>query len=139
MSNDLIIYDALMTRLQEVIFAPETIEIAWPATDYKPTSSIPYLRPSVMPNTTRAPFLSLDDANQYVGIFQVLVCDIAGRGGSKARQIASKITTSFSRGAVITKDNVSIHISAPPTVGNDIQEPDRLIVPVTIPYFTFAR
>ncbi len=138
MNVDLIIYEALLERLRAVSFAPHKVDIAWPGTDYKPKAGGSYLRPSVLPNTTRSPFLSLDAENQYLGLFQVLICDVSGSGGIKAREIAGQITQAFARGSVITRDNVSIHVSAPPTVGNDMQEPDRLIVPVTIPYFSFA-
>lgn len=131
------ILSALINRLLSLTFSP-ALPIAMPNVAFAPEEH--YLIADIFMNQTRRITLG-DDPQQRRGIFQVTVVWSRGVGLIKPLDVAGAVVEHFSHCLTLWEDDIKITIG-----GSTLQEPsaispmieaDRLLVPVSIPFFAF--
>lgn len=123
------IADALYWRLSQLTLTPAQ-PIAWPNVEF--TASGDYLAASLLPAETDVASLGVDGFNRHAGLFQVSAFTTEGAGEIGLRSTASEVAAHFKRGTVITRNDLSVRIFTPPTVGPALPEPGWLSIPVTV-------
>lgn len=139
------IMDAVLAYLRQLEldgFSP-TLAIAMPFVGFDPPAG-PYLQASWLPADTETRTVSLAGSNRHRGVLQVSVfwprggTDEEGPGLIPAGQVASQIAAHFKYGTRISANGVTVTVPRQPSIGRPLEEPDRLQVPVSIPWQCFA-
>lgn len=105
--------------------------IAWPGVSFTPPAG-PYLRVNTLPGRTEAVGLStLDDTESLV---QIDVLMPAGGGTIAAATLVKAVIGAFPRNLRLDAQGVRINFDRTGWAGASLQDGDRLMVPVSIPY-----
>jgi hypothetical protein len=134
-TTDAIIFEALQARLRTM---PGVLPIAGPNVTFPAagqTKPDKYLKVDFLPNRTRQVTLG-DDPQQKIGIMQVSVMWPVGRGILDGLEVAGAIVNRFKNETLFASD-VRITISSEPWAASPLQDTDRLMIPVSIPYIAF--
>lgn len=93
----------------------------------------PYIRAFILPEPTLSQ--TLDKTHRrYAGIMQVdLVMPING-GASPAETLLASLLTAFTPATSFIESTVRIYIPDPASAAPALSEPNRYVVPVSIPY-----
>ncbi len=136
-STDAIILAVLLERLKTLIFTP-ALAVAEPGIDFPASGQTKpdnYLQVAFLPNQTRQVTMG-DDPQQKRGLLQVSVYWKSGVGHIKPLDAAGRIIDHF-KNQTMFASGVRITISSEPWAASPIQEDDRVLIPVTIPYHAF--
>lgn len=131
--NGLLAFAADQSIAQELINLPNV--------DFTPPDPGPqsyYLQGTFLPAPTAGLGIGFDSSNQYYGIFQVSVFYGEGAGELAPGRIASKVIAWFKNGSQFTKDGFTAKILRPPFRGPMIKSEPWMMLPVSIPYTSFA-
>lgn len=128
--------EALLTHLESFTYA-EAFGIAWPNLAFTPTPGTPYLDVALLPNETGTPMVGSGASKEHIGFLQIAVMWPAGEGAMSALALAGAIIEHFKKGTRITTADISFAIEREPWIAPPLPEPDRLRVPVSIPYRVF--
>lgn len=109
------------------------LRIAWQNTPFTPASGETYLQPFLLPAETDSADLK-GDHRAYRGVFQVSITAPINAGVGAALGVAAELNTLFPVNGRYTSAGVTTQIIGPASAGPAIQEPDRLTIPVSIPY-----
>lgn len=138
MSIEALILDRLLVHLQDVNMEDPSIRISLPNVPFEPANGETYLEARFLPNTTQSPFLSLNDPNEYKGILQVTVCVPSATGEIYPRELTGNIIRHFQRGLKLWCSSMKILIDRQPSTAPALQDADRIRIPISISYITFA-
>lgn len=136
-TTDAIIFAALSARLRTMV---DVLPIASPnitfpaAGTQKPAK---YLKLDFLPNKTRQVTMG-DDHQQKIGLMQVAVMWPKGSGIEAALDVAGAIIDRFNNQTIFAS-GVRITISSEPWASSPIQDVDRMMIPVSIPYHAFEQ
>jgi hypothetical protein len=114
------------------------IAIAYPNISFTPPDGETYLEAVLLPNTTVTRSVSASGSNQHQGILQISVMHPVGKGAIPALEVAGQVIEHFTRGTVLHGDGIAVSIIKQPWSAPPMTEPDRIRVPVSIPYLCFA-
>lgn len=134
------IESALLNRLAALTFSP-AIPVSVPNVAFTPPTAAPgivWLRGSFLPADTYALGLGYSSTNQHYGIFQVDVFYNQGAGELAPGRIAAAVIAYFKRGTQLTKDGFRVEITKTPYRANMIKDDPWIMIPVSIPYKTYA-
>lgn len=128
------IFALLCDHLEGLTITP-SLDVAMPNVKFPTSGSTPnnYLRVTHLINQ-REGFSVGDEGTKHLGIFQVSVYWRAGDGIVSALEVADQIAEGFAKGTKLYGTGYSVVIYDPPTVEAPLQEPDRVVVPVSIRY-----
>jgi hypothetical protein len=138
---------ALLKRATDFA-AAESLPIALPNVAFTPPANTPtakYLRATFLPADSFATGISLNAHNQHYGLLQIDVFygqgGPSGAGGGEIApgRIASAVIAHFPRGLRLTRDGFRVEVSDVPRRGALIPDAPWVMIPVRIPYRTFAR
>lgn len=125
---------ALEARLKAFADAQiPALAIAWQNVAFKPAPGVAYLRATLLPAGTLNPSLGMQHM-RYVGLLQVSVVGVPGSGPAAAESIANGLEDHFPRGLRLTQSGLVISITNTPSIAPAQQEPDRFVIPVSVPY-----
>lgn len=119
---------ALATRLNTL-----GLPTAWENSNFKPTAGQVYLAETLLPNETLSIGVSSTSADNFGGIYQVLVHAPAGAGKGAAVSAAEQVAAAFPKGASLTYDGVTVRVlrvSQAPSLMNG----ERYVIPVSVTY-----
>ena len=122
---------ALSTKL-----ATLNLPTAWENSRFKPTAGQVYLAESLIAGDTIAVGFAIQAADEYGGIYQVLVYAPADAGKGIARSTADIVAAAFVRGDRLVYEGVTVTIQST-TQGAGFMSGDRFVVPVSISYRSF--
>lgn len=122
---------ALSTKL-----ATLNLPTAWENSRFKPTAGQVYLAESLIAGDTIAVGFAIQAADEYGGIYQVLVYAPADAGKGIARSTADTVAAAFVRGDRLAYEGVTVTIQST-TQGAGFMSGDRFVVPVSISYRSF--
>lgn len=133
--TDAIILAALLDHLGTLVFSP-ALKIAMPGVNF-PTAgqSKPdnYLAVSFLPNRTASMAVGVGP-NVHFGLLQVSVLWKSGAGLVKPLDAADRVITHFAKNTVLFSAGRKVKISRKPWAASPLQEDDRVLIPVSIPY-----
>lgn len=127
--TDNAIRKALDNRLNAIASG---IDVAWPNTGYKPTTS-PYIRPTFLPSDVSQAELGTLGRNVHIGLYQVDAIYPAGEGRKAAETRADAVIEQFKRGTTFTYSGVTVRCDAARTLPAT-SEKDWYTLPVQIDY-----
>lgn len=121
---------------------PAPYPVAGPNLSFNPPRDaqgelLPYLSVKVMPARPDDVGVSRGSVGM-IGIMQVSVFFPKGKALTPAIDAAGAIARRFAFTTVIRYDGVNIKITGTPAVEGDLEEDDRVQVPVSIPYQAFV-
>lgn len=125
----------LMGWLSGLTMTP-ALQIEWPDLPFTAPSGM-YLRVDYLPNMNAREYLSDADPTRHMGLFQVTVVGVAGRGIVQPTDVAGKIVARFQSGTILRGSLAQVHITQKPDVGPAIVESNRTRVPVTVRWQAF--
>lgn len=137
--TDAIIMSALLDRLGTLALTP-VLPIAMPGIDFpKPGQTKPdnYLQATFLPNVTTNSELGAGQ-EQHRGILQVSVYWKKGVGHIKPLEAAGLIIDHFAKGTTLHSGGLKVVIDRKPYASSPLEETDRVHIPVTIQYHSFA-
>lgn len=79
------------------------------------------------------------DEQMKQGFLQVGIVDTAQRGTLAPAAIADEILAHFAKGTQLTEGNVTVKIETHPTLLTTVQDGQRAIFPVSIPYRAYVN
>lgn len=130
------IWLALKARLQALALSP-ALPIAWPNESFtKPTGG--YLRVTHVPNLNRRLFLAGSDPHQRLGLLQVDVFMPRNQNVAVALEVAGKVAAHFPADLRLASGNITVRVTAAPTVAQAIDDDTHVLVPVTVQLECFA-
>lgn len=108
------------------------LKVAWENVAFTPPEGA-YVRAFIVPSPTTS--LALDKADRrYSGLLQVdLMMPING-GSGPAETLLASFSAAFDPANVLTLSGVRVNILQPASDAAPIPEPNRHVVPVTVPY-----
>lgn len=104
-----------------------------------PGPAVKWLRASFMPVPSLAMGINYDSFVQHYGIFQLDVFQGFDGGSTGPARIAASIIAAFQRGTRLTGNGFAIDIVKVPYRGPMLKDDPWGMVPVSIPYLSFAR
>ncbi len=126
------IYTAFCTALEAAALG---YSIAYPGLDFTPPDGAHWLEVNYLPNEGIQDGLSNSATTIEQGIFQVNAMGRkgagAGRGVISTQSVAEELQAAFPRGTLISG---LVRVSRTPYQMSPIQQDDKIVVPVTIPY-----
>lgn len=128
------IADALLTYLGTLSVGSPALPIAMPEVKFNPPSSGKYLEARFLPNRPATRVIAFDGPDQHQGLLQVSVIWPKGQGIIAASEIANEVVKHFRRGTVIAADDLRVRIYETPWESPPLDEPNRMQVPVTVPW-----
>lgn len=123
---------ALATRLNTL-----GLPTAWENSNFKPTAGQVYVAEALLPNETLSVGVSSTSADNFGGIYQVLVYAPAGATKGAAVAVAEQVVGAFPKGASLTYSGVTVRVlrvSQAPS----LMSGDRYVIPVSVTYRAFA-
>lgn len=131
------IADLLLAHVDSLPFSPE-LAVSFPGIGFSPADGVTYLEAVLLPNATVTRSVNTGGANQYQGIIQVSVMHPIGTGAIAAMDVAGQVIEHFTRGTALQGDDFAVRIIKQPWAAPPMTEPDRIRVPVSIPYIAFV-
>jgi len=131
MSTDAI-YDAFAT-LAATFAAAEGVPCSYPGVSFDPPASGTWLELQWYPNETQNYGTADDGPSLLQGFAQLSACDRPGGGLKPAGQLADRIVAAFGKGTTFA----GVRVYRKPWVNSVIPDPERLMLPVTIPWRGF--
>lgn len=108
------------------------LTVAWENVAFTPPDGA-YARAFIIPSPTRSESLERAD-RRYSGLLQVdLVMPING-GSGPAETLLASFSAAFDHANVLTLSGVRVNILQPASDAAALSEPNRHVVPVTVPY-----
>jgi len=133
---DVLILNALLTKLTTPALDSPATPIAHPRVAYAPTPGTAYFHVHpVMRAETETPWLAFDSDALHRGIFQVDAVVPDNAGEAAGLRLASLVVTRFARGTLLAVGSDSLKVLVKPTIGAVVMDKPWLRYPVTIPYF----
>lgn len=130
------IWLALKGRVEALVLSP-ALPIAWPNLSFtKPATG--YLRVTHVPNMNRRVFIGSTDPHQRLGLLQIDVFGKKNENIAIAVEVAGKVTAHFPTDLRMRFGNVTVRVTAAPTVAQPLDDDTHVLVPVTVPYECFA-
>lgn len=132
--------DALMTAVSAFADAQSPpLAVAFPDILFTPPVGVPYLDVAHLPNRTDTATIGDGGSQRLQGFLQVAVMWPAGDGGAiLASNLAGQVLAHFAKGSRFSSDGTLVRIIRAGWVSPPLTEPDRLRVPVSIPYVAFS-
>lgn len=129
------IFDALCEHLSEQQTLSPALRIAFPLRRFTPRNEETYLRASILPNQTTSTSVG-KGRDRHFGLFQVLVSFVANDEGLvRPLEIADAVVAQFEKGLMLqTAQGRKVKIPRTPWVSPVLPDPDRPMIPVSIPY-----
>ncbi len=128
---------------QAVGFAEEnSLTISLPNIAFSPPISTPttqWLRATYLPVPSLAMGISFDAFIKHYGMMQLDVFQGSGGGSMAPARLAAEAVAYFQRGGTLTKDGFEILFVMSPYRSRAVTDEQWLMVPVSIPYWCFAR
>lgn len=131
---------ALLGRAQAFATA-QGLPISLPNIAFEPPAvgkTAKYLRATMLPADTAAIGLANSSNDQYYGFMQLDVFFGVGGGEIAPKRIASQIISYFKRGTRLTSDGFNVDVNMTPRIGPQATKDAWTVIPVRIPYHTFA-
>ncbi|WP_188052256.1 phage tail terminator-like protein [Aureimonas fodinaquatilis] len=97
--------------------------------------SASYLRTSFLPNRNER-LLIQDPTHRRLGIYQIDVVDVVGRGISSALRLAGEVADHFGMDTLLTAGVVTVRITAAPSLAPPIIDAASMSIPVSVFYET---
>lgn len=110
----------------------QSLTVAWENTTFTPPDGA-YLRAFIIPSPTTSASLERTD-RRYSGFLQIDLMMPINVGASPAETLLAALVTAFNPATVLTSSSVRVNILQPASAAAQIQEPNRYVVPVTLPY-----
>lgn len=110
-----------------------SIETAYEAVSFNPTSGVPYQYVQLTPWKPQNPTLG-DQYFRDTGEFQIFLCYPTGKGTGEVLARAELVRLHFKRGTTLTEGVSKILITDTPKIAGSIIAQDRVVVPVLIRY-----
>lgn len=124
---------AIRTALESALNAMSpALQTAWQNMPFTPTNGTPYQRVTLLPATPDNPEMGGLTIEQ--GIFHVALVYPLDTGPGAAEARAQLIKQTFKRGTPFTSAGVTTTVTRTPSIKPAMNEPDRYVVPVHIPY-----
>lgn len=125
---------ALETRLKAFADAQSpAMAVAWQNVAFKPVAGATYLRATILPGNTQNPSVGMQHL-RYIGLLQVSVVGVPGSGPAVTESIANGLEDHFPRGLRLTQSGLVISITNTPSIAPAQQDPDKFVIPVSVPY-----
>ena len=102
-----------------------------------PPDGAPYQRAWLLPADPINPEINANHIEH--GLFQINLYYKLGIGSRDPMERAELIRQHFLRGATFTRNGISVTVTATPRIAPAIQDADRYVVPVRVPYRSFIR
>lgn len=109
------------------------LPVAWENVELAPQPAGAYVRAFLLPADTFSEDLGRAHS-VYRGIFQASLCMPAGTGPGAAEVLVAALRALFPASAPMTSGGLLVHITEPLSRGPGIPEPDRYVVPCSLPY-----
>lgn len=109
--------------------SPE-LPIAWPGISFDPSDTGMWLEVSLFPNEPLDPVWDSDGCALQRGFLQVLVGYRPGLGQVRASEIADAVITHFGKGTALGP----VIVKKKPWQSPPLTDPEKLYIPITIPY-----
>lgn len=133
--NDDEIYDDFATKLGAYAEGRSpALSVAYPGRGFSPPESGFWLEAVWIPNETANYGMEDDAPSLLQGMAQVNVCYRPGHGIVGGLAVAGEIIQAFAKG---TRFANMVRVYRKPWVANVIEDPDRIMHPVTIPWQGF--
>lgn len=110
----------------------QSLTVAWENVAFTAPSGA-YLRAFIIPSPTVSQSLARTD-RRYAGLLQIDLMIPINAGAGPAETLLAALVTAFNPATVLTSSGVRVNILQPASAAAPIQEPQRYVVPVTIPY-----
>ena len=139
-SVEVAIESGLINRLVAFCLSP-AIPLALPNVAFTPPTAdtnVFWLKADMLPADSFALGIDYGADLQHYGLMQVSVFWGQGAGELQPARLASRIIELFPRGQQIIKDGFTVAIWRHPFRGRLIKDDPWVMIPVTIPYITFA-
>ena len=114
-------------------FSPP-LQVAYPGIPFTPPSAGPWLEASWMPNRSENYGISDDGPTLEQGMAQVMVCERPGQGLISTLDLDEQVIAAFNKGTMLGPVRVYVR----PYAAAVLEEPERIAVPVTIPWRGFV-
>lgn len=126
---------ALLTQVALIDLTPD-LPVAWPGLTFDPSVDGPagYISVDILPSAPRQ--IDLGDAalNEYRGQAVVQVFSLRGIGHIKARDTAEQVALYFSRGEVLTFEDVTVQLTAAPFIAPSLSSGAYIQTPIRVAY-----
>lgn len=135
------IESALLNRLTALTFIPP-IPVSLPNVSFTPPTvgpGIRWLQATFLPADSFAIGIADNAHNQHYGLLQVSVFGFQGEGDYASRRVATMVGGWFKRGTQCSKDGFIATVYDVPRIGQGVRDDPWWMVPVSIPYRSFAR
>lgn len=130
------IWLALKARVEALVLSP-VLPIAWPNLSFtKPATG--YLRVTHVPNMNRRLFIGSTGPHQRLGLLQIDVLGKKNENIAVAVEVAGKVAAHFPTDLRMRYGDVTVRVTAAPTVAQPMDDDTHVLVPVTVPYECFA-
>lgn len=113
------------------------LPIAWPNLSFtKPTGG--YLRVTHVPNMNRRLFIGSTGPHQRLGLLQIDVFGKKNENIAVTGEVAGKVAAHFPADLKMRFGDMTVRVTAAPTVAQPMDDDTHVLVPVTVPYECFA-
>jgi hypothetical protein len=119
--------NSITIALPNIAFIPPTV-----------TLNAKFLRATFMPVPSLSLAVSFSGTNQHYGIFQIDVFYGQGSGEMAPARLAASIIENFKPGTTLSNSGFTTRIIKTPYRGPLIKDDPWTMIPVSIPYITFA-
>lgn len=123
---------AFETALQTWATA-NTLPVAWENVELVPQPDGAYVRAFLLPAQTFS-----DDLQRahsvFRGVFQISLCMPTGAGPAAAEALVASLRAAFPASVPLSAGGLTVFITDPLSRGPGIPEPDRYVVPCSLPY-----
>lgn len=109
------------------------LEVAYPGVGFKPPTAGFWLELVWIPNDPQNYGIEDDGPTLLLGLAQVNVCYRPGRGIVDGLQLAGQVVTAFGKGTTFA----GVRVTTRPWIAAVIEDPERVMHPVTIPWRGF--
>lgn len=136
LSAEAAIADALNRHLAGLVLSP-VLPVAWPGLPFNPPAE-GYLEATFLPNRSTSLAVTRGSV-RHIGFYQVTVVALAASGIVKALDLAGVVIDWFGKDTRLDQDGIRLRIMEQPWTAPPLQDPDRLRIPVSIPYVAFEK
>jgi len=107
--------------------------VAYENVPFTPTEGVTYLRAFLLPAATASDDLGRAH-RRFEGVFQVSICLPLGTGPAAGEAILAALGAAYVPATPITRSGVRIFLLQPLSPAPGIREPDRWVIPCSVPY-----
>lgn len=112
--------------------AANSLTVAWENIPFTPPSGA-YVRAFIIPSPTTSESLERAD-RRYSGLLQVDLMMPINVGSGQGETLLASLSAAFNPANVLTLSGVRINIPQPASDAAALPEPNRHVIPVTVPY-----